>query len=65
MFACVSPFILPKFLVQSHVGGFILSGEGEGEFEISPDGWLFLERPLDWSRKDYYVMMVTWFDSVN
>lgn len=63
MFACVSPFILPKFLVQSHVDGFSLSGESEGEFAISRDGWLYLERPLDWSRKDHYEMTVIWFDS--
>lgn len=29
---------------------------------MSRDGWLYLERPLDWSREDHYVMMVIWFD---
>lgn len=63
MFACVSPSVLPKFLVPNHVDTFRLSGEGRGEFKISSDGWLYLERPLDWSREDHYVMMVIWFDS--
>lgn len=59
----MSPFVLPKFLVPDQVDTFRLSGEGRGEFEISSDGWLYLQRPLDWSRESHYVMMVMWFHS--
>lgn len=44
--------------MTSPVDRFRISGEGEEEFRISSDGWLYLERPLDWSREDHYVMMV-------
>lgn len=59
----MSLFVLPKFLVPKDVDQFGLSGEGTGEFEISSDGWLYVQRPLDWSRENHYVMMVMWFDS--
>lgn len=46
------------------VDRFRISGEGGEEFKISSDGWLYLERPLDWSREDHYVMMVVWLLSI-
>lgn len=45
------------------VDQFRISGEGGEEFKISSDGWLYLERPLDWTREDHYVMMVMWLHS--
>lgn len=57
-FACGSPFFPPKFLVKKPVDRFRISGESGEDFQISSDGWLYLERPLDWSREDHYVMMV-------
>ncbi|TNN02563.1 hypothetical protein fugu_010050 [Takifugu bimaculatus] len=52
------PYPLYQFLVTNPVDRFRISAEGGGEFRISSDGWLYLERPLDWSREDHYVMMV-------
>lgn len=46
------------------VDRFRISGEGREEFKISSDGWLYLERPLDWSRESHYVMMVEWLLSI-
>ncbi|XP_008302566.1 cadherin-17-like [Stegastes partitus] len=43
---------------QAGVDGFRLSGEGQRDVSISKDGWLFLERPLDWSREDHYALSV-------
>lgn len=39
---------------------FRLSGEGEEDIKISKDGWLYLEKPLDWSRDDNYIVKVIW-----
>uniref|UniRef100_H3C6G7 Cadherin domain-containing protein n=1 Tax=Tetraodon nigroviridis TaxID=99883 RepID=H3C6G7_TETNG len=52
------PYALYQFLVPNHIDSFRLSGEGKGEFEMSSDGWLYVQRPLDWSREDHYVMMI-------
>ncbi|XP_056902226.1 cadherin-17 [Takifugu flavidus] len=52
------PYPLYQFLVTNPVDRFRISAEGGGEFRISSDGWLYLERPLDWSREDHYVMMI-------
>lgn len=60
----MSPFVLPKFAVPNNVDGFRLSGEGTEEFEISDDGWLYVQRALDWSRESRYEMTVMWFDSI-
>lgn len=62
--ARVSPFVLPKFAVPNNVDGFRLSGEGAEAFELSDDGWLYVQRPLDWSRESHYVMKVKCFDSI-
>lgn len=55
-----SPFLPPKFVPTTRVSKFEISGEGKEEFAISHDGWLYLEKPLDWSQEDHYVMTVTW-----
>ncbi|XP_011603960.2 cadherin-17 [Takifugu rubripes] len=52
------PYPLYQFLVTNPVDRFRISAEGGEEFRISSDGWLYLERPLDWSREDHYVMMI-------
>lgn len=49
--------------MTSPVDRFRVSGEGGEEFEISSDGWLYLERSLDWTHEDHYVMMVKWLHS--
>ncbi|KAF3839785.1 hypothetical protein F7725_018502, partial [Dissostichus mawsoni] len=40
------------------VNNFRLSGEGKEDIRISKDGWLYLEKPLDWSQDDHYMLMV-------
>lgn len=42
------------------VTGFRLSGEGREDLKISADGWLYLDKPLDWSKEDNYILMVKW-----
>lgn len=42
------------------ITGFRLSGEGVDDLKISPDGWLYLDKPLDWSKDDHYILMVKW-----
>lgn len=53
------PYPMHQFQVtHPGVNGFRLSGEGKEDIRISKDGWLYLERPLDWSRDDHYMIMV-------
>ncbi|XP_068426574.1 cadherin-17 [Clinocottus analis] len=53
------PFPMYQFQVtRPEVNSFRLSGEGQEDIKISKDGWLYLERPLDWSREDHYIMML-------
>lgn len=40
------------------VTGFKLSGEGWEDLKISADGWLYLDKPLDWSKEEHYILMV-------
>ncbi|KAM9353461.1 LOW QUALITY PROTEIN: cadherin-17 [Symphorus nematophorus] len=48
-----------QFLVtHPGVNSFRLSGEGREDIKIAKDGWLYLERPLDWSRDNHYMIMV-------
>ncbi|XP_060937243.1 cadherin-17 [Limanda limanda] len=51
------PYPIYQFQVtHPGVNSFRLSGEGQEDIKISNDGWLFLERPLDWSRDNHYII---------
>lgn len=53
------PYPMYQFQVtHPAVNSFRLSGEGKEDIKISKDGWLYLERSLDWSREDHYIIMV-------
>uniref|UniRef100_A0A7N8XZ06 Cadherin 17, LI cadherin (liver-intestine) n=1 Tax=Mastacembelus armatus TaxID=205130 RepID=A0A7N8XZ06_9TELE len=53
------PYPIYQFQVtHPGVNNFRLSGEGNQEIQISKDGWLYLEKPLDWSQDDHYIIMV-------
>ncbi|XP_060906554.1 cadherin-17 [Labrus mixtus] len=53
------PYAIYQFQVtNSEVNNFRLSGEGREDIKISKDGWLFLDRPLDWSRDNHYILVV-------
>ncbi|XP_062255425.1 cadherin-17 [Platichthys flesus] len=53
------PYPMYQFQVtHPGVNSFRLSGEGQEDIKISNDGWLFLERPLDWSRDNHYIIKV-------
>ncbi|XP_054477494.1 cadherin-17 [Anoplopoma fimbria] len=53
------PYPMYQFQVtHPGVNSFRLSGEGKEDIMISKDGWLYLEKPLDWSRDDHYIIMV-------
>ncbi|XP_056142403.1 cadherin-17 [Lampris incognitus] len=45
---------------SSHPGvnGFRLRGEGSEVIRISDEGWMFVERPLDWATNNHYVVLV-------
>ncbi|KAM9723677.1 cadherin-17 [Menidia menidia] len=48
-----------KFEVKhTGVDDFRLSGEGKDDIRMTKDGWLFLEKPLDWSRDNHYIIKV-------
>ncbi|KAM6967481.1 cadherin-17 [Aplochiton taeniatus] len=40
------------------VNGFRLSGDDEGSIRISPEGWLYLERALDWDHVTAFTVEV-------
>ncbi|XP_040899734.1 cadherin-17 [Toxotes jaculatrix] len=53
------PYPMHQFQVtHPGVNNFRLSGEGKEDIQISKDGWLYLEKPLDWSRDDHYMIKV-------
>ncbi|XP_017280402.1 cadherin-17 [Kryptolebias marmoratus] len=53
------PYPVYQFQVTHEgVNDFSLSGEGEDSIKISKDGWLYLQKPLDWSREDHYIFNV-------
>lgn len=53
------PYPMYQFQVtHPGVNNFRLSGEGKGVIRISNDGWLYLERPLDWSQDNNYMTKV-------
>ncbi|XP_035527563.1 cadherin-17 [Morone saxatilis] len=53
------PYPIHQFQVTHQgVNNFRLSGEGKEDIKISNDGWLYLERPLDWSRDNHYIITV-------
>ncbi|XP_040021999.2 cadherin-17 [Gasterosteus aculeatus] len=53
------PYPMHQFQVaHPGVNSFRLSGEGKEDIKISKDGWLYLEKPLDWSQDDHYTIMV-------
>ncbi|KAG7282188.1 hypothetical protein CRUP_034935 [Coryphaenoides rupestris] len=51
------PYAIYQFQV-SHpdVTGFQLTGEGHEDIKIAEDGWLYLDRPLDWATNSLYVI---------
>uniref|UniRef100_A0A8C6M3D9 Cadherin 17, LI cadherin (liver-intestine) n=1 Tax=Nothobranchius furzeri TaxID=105023 RepID=A0A8C6M3D9_NOTFU len=52
------PYAVYQFQVtHAGVNGFRLSGEGK-DIKVSKDGWLYLEKPLDWSQDDQYILSV-------
>ncbi|XP_054637145.1 cadherin-17 isoform X2 [Dunckerocampus dactyliophorus] len=53
------PYVLYQFQVNHPgVNGFRLTGEGSDAVKISEDGWLYLDKPLDWSHNDNYLIAV-------
>uniref|UniRef100_A0A3Q3IDD3 Cadherin domain-containing protein n=2 Tax=Monopterus albus TaxID=43700 RepID=A0A3Q3IDD3_MONAL len=53
------PFPIHQFQVtHPGVNNFRVSGEGKETIKISRDGWLYLEKPLDWSLDNHYIIMV-------
>ncbi|KAK2844546.1 hypothetical protein Q5P01_011205 [Channa striata] len=53
------PYPIHQFQVTNPgVNNFRLSGEGSEDIKISTDGWLYLEKPLNWSREDHYIVKV-------
>lgn len=40
------------------VTSFRLSGEGTEDISMSNDGWLYVDKSLDWSRDDHYIITV-------
>nr|XP_061789780.1 cadherin-17-like [Nerophis lumbriciformis] len=53
------PHVLCQFQVnQPGVNAFRLNGEGSDVVKISADGWLYLDKPLDWSLNDNYIIAV-------
>lgn len=51
----------PQFQVTDPgVNNFRISGEGKEDIKISKDGWLYLEKSLDWSRDNNYIIKVMW-----
>lgn len=53
------PYPMYQFQVKHQgVNRFRLTGEGRENIKISNDGWLYLERPLDWSRENNYMLTV-------
>ncbi|KAM6909589.1 cadherin-17 [Xenentodon cancila] len=53
------PYALHQFQVtHAGVNGFRLSGEGKDYIKISKDGWLYLEKPLDWLEENHYILTV-------
>ncbi|CAJ1062189.1 cadherin-17 [Xyrichtys novacula] len=53
------PYPIYQFQVTNpDVNNFRLSGEGREDIQITKDGWLFLDRPLDWSRDNHYILLV-------
>ncbi|XP_075965601.1 cadherin-17 [Anarhichas minor] len=53
------PYPIYQFQVtHPAVNSLRLSGEGKEDIKISKDGWLYLEKPLDWSRENHYLIMV-------
>uniref|UniRef100_A0A3B1KKG3 Cadherin 17, LI cadherin (liver-intestine) n=1 Tax=Astyanax mexicanus TaxID=7994 RepID=A0A3B1KKG3_ASTMX len=44
-----SVFFLHFISAADGVSAYRVSGETEGKIRISPDGWLYLEEPLEWS----------------
>ncbi|KAM9805986.1 cadherin-17 isoform 1-T1 [Syngnathus typhle] len=53
------PHVLCRFLVEHPgVDAFRLSGEGSDAIKISSDAWLYLDKSLDWSHNDNYLVGV-------
>ncbi|KAG7242032.1 hypothetical protein INR49_024077 [Caranx melampygus] len=53
------PYPMYQFQVtHPGVNNFRLSGEGKDDIQVSNDGWLFLEKSLDWSQDHHYEITV-------
>ncbi|XP_015260440.1 PREDICTED: cadherin-17 [Cyprinodon variegatus] len=52
------PYPVYQFLVPEGANSFKLNGEGTDIFRMSKDGWLYLEKPLDWSQATHYAFNV-------
>ncbi|GLD63630.1 cadherin-17 [Lates japonicus] len=53
------PYPMHQFQVtHPGVNNFRLSGEGRENIKMSKDGCLYLEKSLDWSQEDHYIIMV-------
>ncbi|XP_061811044.1 cadherin-17 [Nerophis lumbriciformis] len=53
------PYVLYQFQVNNpSVNSFRLNGEGSDAIKISEDGWLYLDKALDWSHNDNYLVAV-------
>ncbi|KAM9852106.1 cadherin-17 [Aulostomus maculatus] len=53
------PYVMYQFQTSAPgVNNFRLTGEGTDTIKVSKDGWLFLDKPLDWSQNDHYSIAV-------
>ncbi|KAG7476020.1 cadherin-17 [Solea senegalensis] len=53
------PYPMHQFqMTHPDVNNFRLSGEEKDVIKMSTDGWLYLEKPLDWSKEDHYIIKV-------
>ncbi|KAM3873332.1 cadherin-17 [Diretmus argenteus] len=53
------PYPIYQFqTTHTGVNGFRLNGEGSGAIMITDDGWIYLEKPLDWAQNNHYIIGV-------
>ncbi|KAF7669711.1 hypothetical protein LDENG_00147260 [Lucifuga dentata] len=57
--ATTVPYPIYQFVAATPgVNSFRLKGEGSDAIMISDDGWLYLEKPLDWAQNSNYMIAV-------
>ncbi|XP_076009775.1 cadherin-17 [Genypterus blacodes] len=55
--ATLVPYAIYQFVPNiPGVTSFRLTGEGSEAIMISDEGWLFLDKPLDWAQSDHYII---------